>query len=64
MESFTRIKEHYNFRASDEELLKGLYPLIERRADSIVEEIQEHIVSMGDEEINEKLKKYIELPSK
>ncbi len=64
MESFTRIKEHYNFRSTDEELVKSLYPLIEKNASRIIEDIEEHIVSIGDEVVHEKLKKYVDLPAK
>lgn len=64
VEPFTKIKEHYNFRSVDEELIQSVYHMVEKRADNIIEAIEEHIVSMGDKELNEKLKKYVDLPAK
>ncbi|NOX19884.1 MAG: hypothetical protein GXO99_01285, partial [Nitrospirae bacterium] len=62
MEPFTKIKEHYRFSSADEELIKSVYPMVEKRADRIIEAVEEHIVSMGDQVINEKLKKHVDLP--
>ncbi len=61
MERFNIIKEHYNLTIKDEEQVQSLYPLIEKRADRIIDNLQQRIIAMGDPVIIEKLKKHPDL---
>ncbi|HHN64029.1 MAG TPA: heme-binding sensor globin domain-containing protein [Nitrospirae bacterium] len=61
MERFNIIKEHYNLTIKDEEQVQSLYPLIEKRVDRIIDNLQQRIIAMGDPVIIEKLKKHPDL---
>ncbi len=61
MERFNIIKEHYNLTIKDEEQVQSLYPLIEKRVDRIIDNLQQRIIAMGDPVVIEKLKKHPDL---
>lgn len=63
MERFNRIKEHYNLTVKDEERVQSVYPLIEKRADKIIDNLEQRIVAMGDPVIIDKLKTHPDLRS-
>jgi len=62
MGSFHKIREDYRFSDRDAELVKSLYPLIEPRADDLIQSLEERIIEMGDPQIHEKLKTHPDLP--
>jgi uncharacterized membrane protein (DUF373 family) len=53
--TFERIKRDYSFTGEDEERIKSLYPLVEERADLIVENLERYLIEMGVPELIEKL---------
>jgi uncharacterized membrane protein (DUF373 family) len=61
MGTFQKIREDYRFSDQDAELVQSLYPLIEPRADDLIQALEERIVEMGDPPIHEKLKAHPKL---
>jgi len=58
MDTFTKIRQRYNFTTRDEELLRSFYPTVERHAERIVTELHSRIRGMGEPAVVEMLDRF------
>jgi len=58
MNRFQTIREHYEFTARDEDLLRSVYPLVQSNADGIIRHLVTAIRDLGDPAISELLDEY------